>query len=287
MSTTSFREEHQSGLPLVPRQTSPEIIREMEAACAARDFPRFKSTFDTWASLNLDIHDLDSVMIQAVRQDQKDVVAELLQQGLPVSQDYAIEAIRHRSKEVLNILLQHGWNINQPTSELRPSALGYAVDDEEMTLWLLDHGADPNKQCSIDLTPLSYAVEQASLSTVRLLLDRGGDVHKGQLLHHAVERQTDTIEVLAMLLERGAPLNSKMYEKHYYSWRLYYFMGLGTALHKAAELGKPDVVRYLVNQGADVGIKDATNRSAMDWAALNNHQEIVELLQSVERRHRL
>jgi ankyrin repeat protein len=156
-----------------------------------------------------------------------------------------------------------------------------------MTLWLLDHGADPNKQCSIDITPLSYAVEQASLSTVKLLLDRGGDVHKGQLLHHAVERQTDTIEVLGMLLETGAPLNSKMYENHYLSWRLFYFMDLGTALHKAAELGKADVVRYLVNQGADVGIKDATNRSAMDWAALNHHQEIVELLQSVEGRHRL
>lgn len=164
----------------------------------------------------------------------------------------------------------------------------YAVDDEEMTLWLLDHRADPNKQCSIDLTPLSYAVEQASLSIIKLLLDRGGDVHKGQLLHHAVERQTDTIEVLGMLLERGAPLNSKMYENHYFSWRLFYFMGLGTALHKAAEMGKADVVRYLVNQGAEVGLKDATNRSAMDWAALNNHQEIVELLQqSVEGRHRL
>ncbi|KAJ5223645.1 hypothetical protein N7468_008187 [Penicillium chermesinum] len=287
MSTTSPKEEHQSSWPLVPRQTSPEIIGEMEAACEVGDFARFKSTFDTWTSLKLDIHELDSVMIQAVRWDRKDVVAEFLQHGLPVSQDYALEAIGHGSKEVLNTLLQRGWDINQPTSELRPPALGYAVDDEDMTLWLLDHGADPNKQCSIDLTPLSYAVEQASLSIVKLLLDRGGDVHKGQLLHHAVERQTDIIEVLGILLERGAPLNSKMYENHYPSWRLYYFMGLGTALHKAAELGKADVVRYLVDQGADVGIKDATNRSAMDWAALNNHQEIVELLQSVERRHHL
>ncbi|PLB54802.1 putative hspc200 [Aspergillus steynii IBT 23096] len=287
MSTTSPKEEHQSGLPLVPCQTSPEIIQEMVAACAVGDFPRFKSTFDTWTCLNLDIHDLDSVMIQAVRQDQKDVVAELLQQGLQVHQDYALQAIRHRSKEVLNTLLQHGWNINNPTSALRPPALGCAVDDEEMTLWLLNHGADPNKQCSIDLTPLSYAVEEASLPTLRLLLDRGGDVHKGQLLHHAVERQTNIIEVLGMLLERGAPLNSKMYEKHYPSWRLYYFMGLRTPLHKAAELGKADVVRYLVDQGADVGIKDARDRSAMDWAALNNHQEIVELLHAVERRQHL
>ncbi|RDW70514.1 ankyrin repeat domain-containing protein [Aspergillus mulundensis] len=282
MSTASFSEEHQAGLPPVPRQTCPEIIREMETACADHDFLGFKSTFDAWTTLNLDIREIDPVMIQAVRQDQRDVVVELLQHGLPASQDYALEAINHKSKEVLSILLQQGWDINQPTSELRPPALGYAVHDDDMTLWLLDHGADPNKQCSIDLTPLSYAVERASLPTIKLLLDRGGDVSKGQLLHHAVERQSDTVEVLAVLLERGAPLNSKMYENHYFSWRLYYFMGLGTALHKAAELGKVDVVRYLVGQGADIHIKDATNRSSMDWAAMNNHQEIVKLLQSME-----
>ena len=89
-----------------------------------------------------------------------------------------------------------------------------------------------------------------------------------------------------MLLERGSPLNSKMYEKHYPSRRLFYFMGLETAVHKAAELGKADVVRYLLEQGADVGIIDAINRTAMDWAVLNNHQEVVGLLQCVERGHR-
>jgi hypothetical protein len=44
--------------------------------------------------------------------------------------------------------------------------------------------------------------------------------------------------MLAMLLERGALLDSKMYENHYFSWRLYHFMDLGTALHKAADLAK-------------------------------------------------
>lgn len=91
-----------------------------------------------------------------------------------------------------------------------------------MTIWLLDHGADPNQQCSIDLTPLSYAVERASLRIIKLLLDCGGDVRKGQLLHHAIDRQADVVDVLAMLLEKGASLNSKMYENHYRSWSLFY-----------------------------------------------------------------
>ncbi|RHZ63973.1 putative thiamine biosynthesis protein (Thi-4) [Aspergillus thermomutatus] len=187
----------------------------------------------------------------------------------------SLKAIKHKSKNTLNIFLQNKWDINEPTSELKPPALGYAIEDEEMTIWLLDHGADPNRQCSIDLTPLSYAVERASLHAIKLLLDRGGDVRKG-----AIDRQADIVDVLAMLLERGAPLNSKIYESHYFSWRLYYFMGLGTALHKAAELGKIDAVHYLISQGADTSIKDATARTALDCATISGHLGIVKLLQS-------
>lgn len=149
-----------------------------------------------------------------------------------------------------------------------------------MTIWLLDHGADPNKQCSIDLTPMSYAIKHASLSTIRLLLNHRGDIQKGELLQHAIDRHTNIIDVLDLLLARGAPLNSTMYEKHYFSWSLYHFMGLGTALHKAAELGKVDVVRYLISRGADTGVKDATGQTALDYAKESGHSKIVQLLQS-------
>ena len=71
----------------------------MKTACAVGDLPQFKSAFETWTSLGLDIHDLDSVMIQAVRQDQNDVVVELLHKELSINQDYVLEAIKHRSKK--------------------------------------------------------------------------------------------------------------------------------------------------------------------------------------------
>jgi FOG: Ankyrin repeat len=149
-----------------------------------------------------------------------------------------------------------------------------------MTIWLLDHGADPNSSCSIDLTPMSYAVECASVDIIELLFDRGADIRKGQLLHHAIERQTDVIDVVAILLRQGASINAKMYQDHYFSWRLYYFMGLGTPLHKAAELGRIDVVRYLISQGADVNIKDSMGQTALDCAAKRGHSHIVDLLRS-------
>ncbi|KAJ9490528.1 hypothetical protein VN97_g2710 [Penicillium thymicola] len=142
-------------------------------------------------------------------------------------------------------------------TEPKPPLLGYAIADEEMAAWLLDHGADPNRQCVIGLTPLSFAVERAPISVIQLMLSRGGDARKGQLLHHAIEGHSDNIATLWLLIGNGADINSTMYEDHYPSRALFCFMALGTALHKAAELGKVDVVRYLVNEGANLSIKDA------------------------------
>lgn len=68
-----------------------------------------------------------------------------------------------------------------------------ALGDWDMTTWLLDHGADPNARCYIDYTPLSYAVTYADLPTIDLLLRRGGDINKGQLVHNAIYRESNTL----------------------------------------------------------------------------------------------
>lgn len=57
-------------------------------------------------------------------------------------------------------------------------------------------------------------------------------------------------------------------------------MGLGTALHKAAELDRVDAVRFLIRKGADTSIKDANGRTALDCAVMPCNWEIAELLES-------
>jgi ankyrin repeat protein len=151
-----------------------------------------------------------------------------------------------------------------------------------MVAWLLDHGADPNQQCVIDVTPLSLAVETASISVIQLMLRRGGDARKGQLLHHAIERNSDNITVLSILIEQGADIDSTIYND-YPSWALFYFMGLGTALHKAAELGKVDLVHYLINEGANLDIKDSNGRTALERAKISNHCEVIRALEKDNR----
>ena len=81
-----------------------------------------------------------------------------------------------------------------------------------MVAWLLDLGANPNQQCTIDLTPLSFAVEDAPISIIQLMLNCGGDIRKGQLLHDTIERHSDETTVLKLLIENRGDINSIMYE---------------------------------------------------------------------------
>lgn len=152
-----------------------------------------------------------------------------------------------------------------------------------MTHWLIDHGADLNQQCYDDLTPMSYAVEDATPSLIRALLDRGVDVHKGQLLPHALERKTDVVQVMTMLLDKGAPLNEIMYETHPPSSAMYFFMDHGTPLSKAVKLGLTDVVRFLLERGADASIKDTHGKSPRDSAEAGGNVAILDMLVEAER----
>ncbi|PTU19812.1 hypothetical protein P175DRAFT_0558021 [Aspergillus ochraceoroseus IBT 24754] len=47
-----------------------------------------------------------------------------------------------RGRQILKLFLE-GRDVHEPLSEVRPPILFEAVEDEYMTTWLLDHGADP------------------------------------------------------------------------------------------------------------------------------------------------
>ena len=65
----------------------------------------------------------------------------------------------------------------------------------------------------------------------------------------------------------GANLNSMGFSKQ-------------TALHAAVETGQVGVVRYLLEQNVDTGIKDIYDRTALDIAQVLKRGEIVTLLEN-------
>jgi len=51
-----------------------------------------------------------------------------------------------------------------------------------------------------------------------------------------------------------------------------------SALIRASLRGHKEVVKYLINQGADKNIKDKSGKTALDWAVENKFDDVRELL---------
>ncbi|KAJ5669894.1 uncharacterized protein N7477_005257 [Penicillium maclennaniae] len=274
------------GLP-IPHRTASATIAKLRALCVDGSLKDFQDEMDSLLSNPqpevFDIVDLHDVMMEAIQQDRVEIVSNLLFHGFPIQPFYTRKATECKAKRVLECFLEAGWSINEPVDVLKPPVLCYAVTDAEMTSWLLDHGANPNAPCEVDCTPLSYAVRNASLSVIELLLNRGGDVQKGQLLQYAVSRDQEIEDVISLLVDRGAPLNATMYEDGPTLMR-FAPMSLGTALHVATEQGKTNAIRLLIQLGADTGVKDANGDTALEWAQKWDKTEMVQLLKALEDR---
>jgi ankyrin len=159
--------------------------------------------------------------------------------------------------DFINVLIASGANVNARTREVPPSrrwlyALGdvswvdftgqtpflraaLSADTATMRL-LLAHGADPNLATPAGTTPLMAAagVNWAVAQTY-------------------TESKAAQLQAVALCVELGADVNAAN------------SMGL-TALIGAANRGSNDIIRFLVEHGAHLDVKDREGRTPMRWA---------------------
>jgi ankyrin repeat protein len=167
-----------------------------------------------------------------------------------------------------------------------------AADAPDPTLisWFLNNGADPNKKCTMDITPLSTAAGCAPLAIVKQLLDwcPPDTTFRGGLLHWAARRKPDApdaVDVVKLILDRcHTNVNHVEYEDDFFSYGCQHFVGLGTALHSAARIGSPLVVDFLIQKGTDITIRDSCGKTALEVAQAHENHPAIELLQRAERR---
>jgi ankyrin repeat protein len=101
---------------------------------------------------------------------------------------------------------------------------------------LLEHGADPRINTFQGTSPLMAA---AGVNWV--------------VAQTWTEGPEQLLEAVKLCRALGMDVNQKN------------SMGI-TALHGAANRGSDDIIRYLVEQGADLTAQDNEHRSALDWA---------------------
>jgi len=105
-------------LPQIPIRSPIEVIENLRSVYAEKHVEKFRDLLDSLhLDIPFDIHDLDTIMVDAIRWDDTYFTMELLSHGLPLAPDYALEAAKSKAKKVLEIFFEHGWDINNPVSE--------------------------------------------------------------------------------------------------------------------------------------------------------------------------
>lgn len=258
---------------------SPEEIT-LRGACARGDFFSIQQTLNEHASQYVGSgRAFGSCFTEAIRCSHPGVLLYLCEK-LPGCQFFSSDAVvEARSTTILQVILDHGWDMNHIFDRLKPPVLGWFVRSEQLTRWLLDHGADPNARGDWDITPLSAALRNASTTTAFYMMHCGGDIRRGQTLHFAIERDSpDQLAVMDVILAAGASINARLFEDDPASWMENHAFGMGTPLHRAVELDKVAVVAYLLEHGANPHALDTVGRTALDLATTKGNGAIATCL---------
>ena len=125
---------------------------------------------------------------------------------------------------------------------------------QEVASILINRNANANWATSNGFTPLTYAVRNNRREVVELLLDHGANDDVNDLLDLAVQR--DAVEVAALLVDRGAVVDSHTG---------------GELLHRAASVGASGSASFLVDLGVDIHVKDSYGRTPLHSAVLGKH----------------
>jgi ankyrin len=158
--------------------------------------------------------------------------------------------------EIVCLLLDHGADLEAADGNVGGKPLHHVPcgeyksqeDGVRVAQLLLERGADVNTRCDDHQTPLHLASYFGNIEIVRLLLNHGADPEAaegdmGEKPLHRVARgeyksQEDGVRVAQLLLDRGADINTRRKD----DW---------TPLHLASYLGNIEIVRLLLNHGAD------------------------------------
>jgi cytohesin len=171
-------------------------------------------------------------------------------------------AVRKNKAHMVRLLLELGADLTAADSS-GANAAAYAAwrrVDKEIVRVLHDRGL---KTIFTALVLGDYATAEALLQSDPVAPDREGALHM-------LAKRGD-VQAIAWLLDRGANPNAV-----WNHWDAHV-----TPLHMAVMEDQPEVVRLLLDRGADVSIKDSMYDSdALGWAEYIGRPEIAEILKN-------
>ncbi|RAH52298.1 ankyrin [Aspergillus piperis CBS 112811] len=225
---------------------------------------------------------------EAAQGDHIDTMRHLLNAGAKPQSPSVVDEVH--SVEAVKALLEHGLTFETRLHPLNTVPLVHLVkrNDVRLVHWCLEQGADPTFGCpnaqsfndleKPDQSPkkgsgavLGMASRRSSPEIVDLLLDHGANIHSSNVLHYATCRKDGrALPIMDHLLRRGADVNE-------FGYPAFLHFG-GTPLHAASYQGNLPAVKWLLEHGADPGVEDAQGSKPLDLAALEEEDEICDVL---------
>lgn len=176
-----------------------------------------------------------------------------------------IHAVRRGCVDCVRTLLDAGAKVNAPTTPDADTALHAAADLAvlEVLELLARHGADPNVQDALGITPLHVAARGASPAVLKALLGRGADVNarsaEGTPLMVAVRANRDGAHVSHIRILVGAKADPNIADRSEYP--------LHAAISNPPEESYERVISGLVRAGARTDVRNARGETPAELAA--------------------
>ena len=260
-----------------PRDYEPAEVRPFYVACLDGALDEVKEWVKEKKEALRPIGVRDGVDLAAMG-NQVNVLRYLLEEaGASVSARAVMAACDNRSLALFELFLKHGYHPNQQIPSNAGNfgtALRHCLDDEAITLLLLENGADPNVAPMMDGRrrmwseravvpmdrisglPLDVAMGKSSLVAIRKLLECGSKTKYSRPFERILRDRGEYVQtkgiqddwqaVMELLFDYGADVNAR-------SW------SGGTALGIAVAQGRWDVVGFLLDRGADPRVRRPDN----------------------------
>jgi len=272
-----------------------------ESAIKDNDISTLKSTLSSIDSYGL-TYILDSLILEAVKygnDDSIDIVKLLIEYGADVNTDDSygnyLLMFAHHNINIFKLLLENGADINQ--NGRHGSVLTDYIYENGDSLsfehikFLIDSGADVNFQEEAnvtDETPLIQAISSGGskrLELIKFLLDNGannfeasreGDGYKAIHVAFYIHRENEVYQIVKLLVDAGANVNAPTSEYDYEIDDLH----RDTPLTLAIKNEYISVVNFLLENGADIYIKNYQGKDSLTLAIENGNLDIINLILS-------
>lgn len=183
-------------------------------------------------------------------------------------------AAMHDFSARVKLLVEHGVDVNTPS--LRDGRTAYEealrAGNQAIAEYLLEHGAKKIELDPLETFALACIAGRRDEARARLaedpsLLERLGRRGRVELLHRALDAKQPA--GIRLIVELGVDINGMV-------------PGTGldrSALHNAAGWGGLEMVKFLLDLGADPALRDPTYHAApIGWAMHNQQHDVVEYL---------